>query len=113
MYQQPAWSATAGAYYQFPRKVLGGWLAFNGDFQHASSWVAYDSHFAARNTTDANVGIKGIGGTGLDATIAVINVFNAKYDYGSFGNVAALGYRSVIFGQPRTVSLQLRYRFGE
>jgi outer membrane receptor protein involved in Fe transport len=42
----------------------------------------------------------------------VINLFNEKYDYGSFGSSAALGYKTTIYGQPRTVSLRLRYTFG-
>jgi iron complex outermembrane receptor protein len=110
--QQPEWTATAGIFYEYPRDVLGGKLAFNSDLRYNSRWLEGDYYIEGKTTVDGSIGLKGIGGTGLDASVQVINIFNAKYDYGSFGSSAALGYKSTIYGQPRTVSLRLRYTFG-
>jgi len=110
--QQPEWTATAGIFYEYPRDVLGGKLAFNSDLRYHSRWLEGDYYIEGKTTVDGSIGLKGIGGTGLDASVQVINIFNAKYDYGSFGSSAALGYKSTIYGQPRTVSLRLRYTFG-
>jgi iron complex outermembrane receptor protein len=112
MRQQPEWTANAGIYYEYPRDVLGGRLAFNSDLRYTSRWLEGDYYIEGKTTVDASIGLKGIGGTGVDASVQVINLFNAKYDYGSFGSSAALGYKSTIYGQPRTVSLRLRYTFG-
>jgi len=112
MRQQPEWTANAGIYYEYPRDVLGGKLAFNSDLRYTSRWIEGDYYIEGKTTVDASIGLKGIGGTGVDASVQVINLFNEKYDYGSFGSSASLGYKSTIYGQPRTVSLRLRYTFG-
>jgi iron complex outermembrane receptor protein len=111
--QQPKWTVTGGVFFQFPDDVLGGQLAFNSDVRYTSSYLEGDFFLAGKTTVDANVGISGIGGTGLDATFVVTNLFDEKYNYGSVGSAAALGYLTTIYGQPRTLSLQLRYKFGE
>jgi len=113
MRQQPEWIANAGIYYEYPRDILGGRLAFNSDLRYTSSWVEADFPIPGKTTVDASIGLKGIGGTGLDASVQVINVFNKFYEYGSAGSAASLGFRSTILGQPRTVSLRLRYTFGK
>ena len=113
MRQQPEWTANAGIFYEYPSDVLGGRLSFNSDLRYTSRWIEGSYYIEGKTTVDANIGLKGIGGTGLDASVQVINLFDAKYDYGSFGSSAGLGYQSTIYGQPRTVSLRLRYSFGE
>ena len=111
--QQPEWTATAGIFFEYPHDVLGGRLSFNSDLRYTSKYLEGDFYIAGKTTVDANIGIKGVGGTGLDATLVATNVFNAKYDYGSFGSSAGNGYFSSLRGAPRIVSLQLRYRFGQ
>jgi iron complex outermembrane receptor protein len=110
--QQPEWIANAGVYYEYPHDVLGGRIAFNSDLRYTSSWREQDFPIPGKTTVDASIALKGIGGTGLDASVQVINLFNKVYEYGSAGSAAALGFRSTILGQPRTVSLRLRYTFG-
>jgi len=112
LFQQPEWTANAGIFYEYPGDVLGGRLSFNSDLRYTSRWLQGSFYIDGKTTVDANIGLKRIGGTGFDASIAVINLFNEKYDYGSFGSSAALGYKTTIYGQPRTVSLRLRYTFG-
>ena len=34
------------------------------------------------------------------------------YDYGSAGSALSSGYRTTLRGEPRTVSLMLRYKWG-
>ena len=111
--QQPKWTANAGIFYEYPRDILGGRLVFNTDLRYTSKYLEGDFYIAGKTTVDANIGINGLGGSRLDATILATNLFNEKFDYGSFGSSAANGYFSSLHGAPRIVSLQLRYRFGQ
>ena len=110
--QQPKWTANAGVFFEYPQEVFGGRLVFNSDLRYTSKYLEGDFYLASKTTVDANIGINGIGGLGLDAKIIATNLFNEKYDYGSFGSSAANGYFSSLYGAPRIVSFQLRYRFG-
>jgi len=56
--------------------------------------------------------VNNIGGTGLDAAVNVNNVFNKLYEYGSFSSSLSSGFRTTLRGEPRTVSLSLRYKWG-
>jgi len=110
--QQPKWTANAGIFYEYPGDVLGGKLVFNTDLRYTGKYLEGDFYLAAKTTVDANIGINGVGGMPLDVTVLATNLFNEKFDYGSFGSSAGNGYFSSLYGAPRIVSVQLRYRFG-
>jgi len=111
--QQPKWTVNAGLYYEYPDSVLDGKLVFNTDVRYNSRYLEQDFFLTKRLTVDANIGIRGIAGSGLDVMIVGSNIFNRKYDYGSFGSSAGNGYFSSLYGPPRVLSVQMRYKFGQ
>jgi len=110
--QQPAWTVTAGAYYQHPQPVLGGKAFLNVDLRHRTSFAEGEDVIAGATTVDARVGINNIGGTGLDIAVNATNLFDKLYDYGTVGSALSSGFRSTLRAAPRVVSLSVRYSWG-
>jgi iron complex outermembrane receptor protein len=110
--QQPAWLANASMYYEHQQPVLGGKAFFNADLRYRSDYFEGEDTIKGSTVVDARAGINNVGGTNLDVAVNVINVFNKDYDYGSAGSALSTGYRTTLRGDPRTVSLSLRYKWG-
>jgi len=109
--QQPKWTVNAGLFYQYPNDVLNGTLVFNADARYTSRFLEQDFFLGSKFTVDANIGIRDVADSGVDVLFVATNIFNKKYDYGSFGSSAGNGYFSALYGAPRVLSVQVRYNF--
>jgi iron complex outermembrane recepter protein len=103
---------TAGLRWTLPVPDSIGKTVFSGDFYHTSSVQASDAVLPAYDLVNVRLEIDGIGGSPLDASIFVRNLFDK--DYLASANVGSnqLGITSAFYGAPRTVGFELRYRFG-
>ena len=110
--QQPSWLANASLYYEHQQPVLGGKAFFNADLRYRTDYLEGEDTIKGSTVVDARIGVNNIGGTGLDAAVNVNNVFNKLYEYGSFSSSLSSGFRTTLRGEPRTVSLSLRYKWG-
>jgi outer membrane receptor protein involved in Fe transport len=111
--QQPKWTANASIFYQYPGDLLGGRLSFNADLRYRSKFAEGEDVITGATSADARIALDDIGGTGVDAAVNVVNVFNKNYDFGTVGSAPlSLGYRTSLLAPPRTVSMSLRYRWG-
>jgi iron complex outermembrane recepter protein len=110
--QQPKWTATGSLYYEHQDRVLGGHAFVNLDLRYRSSFSEGEDTITAATSVDARLGINDIGGTGVDAALNVVNLFNKLYDYGTVGSALSSGYRTTLRAAPRTVSVSLRYHWG-
>jgi len=110
--QQPKWTFTANAFYQYPDEVWGGKLSFNVDLRYRDEFHEGEDTIGSATTVDARLALDDIGGSGVDTALTVSNLFDAKYDYGSVGSAHSSGYRTSLFGAPRTFAVSVRYAWG-
>ena len=61
---------------------------------------------------NARLEVGGIGGSPVDASVFVRNLFDKEYLASSNVGSNLLGIQSGFYGAPRTVGVELRYRFG-
>lgn len=103
---------TAGVRWTLPVPESIGKTVFSGDFYHSSSVQSSDAVLPAYSIVNARLDVGEIGGSALDASVFVRNVFDKKYLASSNVGSNLLGVQSGFFGAPRTVGVELRYRFG-
>ena len=103
---------TAGVHWVLPVPESIGKTAFTGDFYHSSSVQSSDAILPAYNLVNIRLDIGGIGGSPIDASVFVRNLFDKQYLASSNVGSNLLGIQSGFFGAPRTVGFELRYRFG-
>jgi len=103
---------TAGVHWVLPVPESIGKTAFTGDFYHSSSVQSSDAILPAYNLVNVRLDIGGIGGSPIDASVFVRNLFDKQYLASSNVGSNLLGIQSGFFGAPRTVGFELRYRFG-
>lgn len=109
----PKWAGTVGIDYS--RSVgADSDLRLHFEYFRTVKYQAQNNFVPGYGLGNASLGLTNIGGSGLDATFWVRNVFDAYYivapvivDPNQFPVKAAL------FGEPRTVGLELTYRFGK
>jgi iron complex outermembrane recepter protein len=103
---------TAGVRWTLPVPESIGKTIFNGDFYHSSSVQASDAVLPAYDLVNVRLDINGIGGSPLDASVFVRNVFDKDYLASSNVGSNQLGITSAFYGAPRTFGVELRFRFG-
>lgn len=103
---------TAGVRWTLPIPESIAKTVFIGDFYHSSSVQSSDAVLPAYNLVNARIDFGSIGGSSLDASVFVRNVFNKQYLASSNVGSNQLGVQSGFFGAPRTINFELRYRFG-
>lgn len=103
---------TAGVRWTLPVPESIGKTVFSGDFYHSSSVQASDAILPAYNLVNARLEVAGIGGSQLDASVFVRNLFDKDYLASSNVGSNQLGITSAFYGAPRTIGLEMRYRFG-
>jgi iron complex outermembrane receptor protein len=87
-------------------------VVFSGDFYHSSSVQSSDAVLPAYDLVNARLDFSGIGGSPVDLSVFVRNLFDKDYLASSNVGSNLLGIQSGFFGAPRTVGVELRYRFG-
>jgi iron complex outermembrane receptor protein len=94
--------------------VLGGHLQFNADFHKQSLFRTGDLVIKGYTVVDTRASLNGIGGTPVDVSVFVRNLFD-KYYYGGGQSTSLTGtaVSSFFVAPPRAFGLQVRYRFGE
>lgn len=111
---QPAWTANANIMADYPGKVLGGDLSVILDYRHSDSYQQVEVRLPARDQFDARVRLADIGNSGLTASVYLLNVTNSKLvNGGGATSPSGIGASSYIFSAPRTVGIQLLYKFGQ
>ncbi|WP_371433404.1 TonB-dependent receptor [Novosphingobium sp.] len=105
-------TVTAGVRWTLPVPESIGKTVFSGDFYHSSSVQSSDAILPAYNLVNVRLDVSDIGGSSLDASVFVRNVFDKQYLASSNVGSNLLGVQSGFFGAPRTVGFELRYRFG-
>jgi iron complex outermembrane recepter protein len=103
---------TAGMRWTLPIPESIGKVVFSGDFYHTSSVQSSDAVLPAYNLVNARLEVGGIGGSPVDASVFVRNLFDKDYLASSNVGSNLLGIQSGFFGAPRTIGVELRYRFG-
>lgn len=103
---------TAGARYRLPLPEAIGQVVLSADYYHSSPVQVSDVFLPAYDLVNARLDVNDIGGTKIDASLFVRNLFDK--DYLASGNVssAVLGATSAFYGAPRTFGIELRFRFG-
>jgi iron complex outermembrane recepter protein len=104
---------TAGVRWTLPVPESIGKTIFNGDFYHSSSVQASDAVLPAYDLVNVRLDINAIGGSPLDASVFVRNLFDKDYLASSNVGSNQLGITSAFYGAPRTIGVELRYRFGK
>jgi len=72
-----------------------------------------NAYQGAYGLVDVRASWSGIYGSPLDLSVIAKNVGNRAYLVGGVSQESSLGIVSGIYGEPRTVTVELRYRFGE
>jgi iron complex outermembrane receptor protein len=103
---------TAGVRWTLPVPESIGKTVFSGDFYHSSSVQSSDAVLPSYSIVNARLDMSEIGGSPLDASVFVRNLFDKKYLASSNVGSNLLGVQSGFFGAPRTIGVELRYRFG-
>jgi iron complex outermembrane receptor protein len=103
---------TAGLRWTLPIPESIGKVVFSGDFYHSSSVQSSDAVLPAYDLVNARLDFSGIGGSPVDLSVFVRNLFDKDYLASSNVGSNLLGIQSGFFGAPRTVGVELRYRFG-
>ncbi|CAN5309464.1 TonB-dependent receptor [soil metagenome] len=110
---QPEWTWNANMTAEYPDKILGGDLSLTLDYRHSDSFQQVEIRIPANNQMDARLRLANIGETGITASAYVKNLTNETTYQGSGStSPSGVGVSSFILGQPRTVGLQLLYKFG-
>lgn len=107
-----------GASYTLPLSDKVGELTFAADWAYSSSYSlsVFADPLGVENgydQLDLRADWKRIGGTNVSAGLFVTNVTNEVYKIGGVPIYSVLGTTSVIYNEPRSWGLRLRYRFGE
>jgi iron complex outermembrane recepter protein len=103
---------TAGVRWTLPISESVGKVVLSGDFYHTSSVQSSDAILPAYDLVNARLEFGGIGGSPIDASVFVRNLFDKDYLASSNVGSNLLGIQSGFFGAPRTIGVELRYRFG-
>lgn len=110
---QPKWTANANIMAEYPGKVLGGDLSLMLDYRHSDSYQQVEVRLPSKDQFDARLRLSDIGNTGLTASVYVLNLTNKKIvNGGGATSPSGLGVTSYIYAAPRTVGIQLLYKFG-
>lgn len=99
-------------HYDLPVPESFAHVVFNADVYHSSKVQVSDVFLPSYNLVNARLDFNGIGGTRVDASLFVRNLFNKDYLAAGDVSALALGETSAFYGAPRTFGIQLRYRFG-
>ena len=76
---------------------------------------AFDGESRQKPTTvvDANLDWDSIGGSSIDASFFVTNLFDVTYKIGGASLInSGLGFNQRVYNEPRMYGVSLRYRFG-
>jgi len=107
-----------GAIYTLPTDERLGEISFGVNYAYSSSYtlsVFYDP-LAVDNgysQVDLRADWKNVAGSRISAGAFVTNVTKALYKIGGVPIYSVLGTTSVLYNEPRTWGIQLRYAFGE
>lgn len=101
-----------GARWELPTPAALGQAVVSIDYYYSSEINHSDLVLPSYDVVNARFEIKNIGGSQLDGSIFVQNLFDKEYL--AMGNVGSnkLGAMSAIYGAPQMYGLQLRYKFG-
>lgn len=122
----PKHKFNVGASLDLPVPESAGEVTLSANLAHKSSIIlglvpflagsnAFDGESRQKATTvvDANLAWDGIGGTPIDATFFVTNLFDVTYKIGGASLInSGLGFNQRIYNEPRMYGVSLRYRFG-
>lgn len=103
---------TAGVRWTLPIPESIGRTTFSGDFYRTSSVQSSDALLPAYHVVNARLDIANVGGSPIDASVYVRNLFDEEYLASSNVGSNLLGVQSGFYGAPRTVAFELRYTFG-
>lgn len=105
-------TVTAAVRWTLPIPESIGKTVLSTDFYHSSSVQSSDAILPPYVLVNARLDVGSVGGTGVDASLFVRNLFDRDYLASSNVGSNLLGVQSGFFGAPRTVGVELRYRFG-
>ncbi|TVV77095.1 TonB-dependent receptor [Sphingomonas solaris] len=104
---------TAGARWTLPLPESFATGVLSADYYHSSSVRSSDAVLPAYDLVNARFDLNEIGGTRIDASVFVRNVFNKKYLASANVGSNQLGIGSGFYGAPRLYGVELRVRFGD
>lgn len=108
----PKFSGSVAADWEIPTEVVGGTLALHGDVFRTSSWRPQaGERMSGYTIANARLDLKGVGGSGFDVALWARNLFDNAYASAPVILVPGFPVRTVIYGEPRTYGVDLRYRF--
>jgi len=108
---QPKWTANAGVTVNYPHKVLGGNLSSNFDFHYSGEYQVVEVIVPSTKQADIRVNLDDIGGTGLNFSAWIKNVFDRSNPSGASATSFTLGTLSQSLAEPRTLGATMRYNF--
>jgi len=71
-----------------------------------------DTNYPAYGLLNVRLALADIGGSGLEASLFANNLTNNSYILGGFPLGDAIGFDSVLYGEPRMFGASLKYSFG-
>jgi len=116
--QAPTHTLHLAGTYTYPLSV--GELVANASYGYTSSVTFADDNITTPGNTargyglvDARLSWNNVAGLGIDASVYVKNATNKKYILNATDRTTPFGFVSRLYGDQRTVGLQVRYSFGD
>lgn len=115
---QPRWKYGFNVSAAVPVAESVGQLTLNMDFSWQSrvntndTSPLLDTNYPAYGLLNVRLALADIGGSGLEASLFANNLTNNSYILGGFPLGDAIGFDSVLYGEPRMFGASLKYSFG-
>lgn len=105
-------TAIAGLRYGVPLDGIADEMVFNADYYWTDDVKFADFSTPSYKLANVRLDLNGVGGSSLDLSLYVRNLFDREYVSGVAAGGAFIGMTSVVYGPPRMYGMELRYRFG-
>lgn len=109
----PKLSYTVAAQWTAPGTVVGGELSVRADYFWTEHYQAQGTRLPGYELVNARIALDDIAGAGFDLAIFARNLFDEEYPFVPIVLRPNVPVNSVSFGEPRTIGLELRCRFGK